>query len=203
MARRSSPDAGTELSTSSSITEYFHDVLTQALRNQGVTPQPSTEHYLVNLLEAYSHAQVDDRALALSLADAVAASLPERVAIMRELADRALFISGFFPDSIPGTRGLVDVDYYIAMGENAYATLARIARGPRDSAYAPVFGELSERFPRFVDVLNEVSAGSRLRTDRDLVRLYERWLRTGSQWVARQLEALGVSMRGTRSRALS
>ncbi len=183
------------LTLASSLAEFFREVLASALRNQGVSPnQQATEHYLVGLLEGYACGKLDDEALALRLKTALEAPPAVRAALLRELADRALFVSGFFPDSIPGRRGLVDVDYFMAMGESAYGLLAKGAvRGTREAVHQPVFGELAGRFGSFVEVLNEVSAETRLRSDRDLVRLYERFLRTGSGWVRRQLEALGMS----------
>ena len=184
------------LTMASSLAEFFRGVLASALKNQGVSPQQqATEHYLVALLEGYACGKLDDEALALRLKTALEAPPAVRAALLRELADRALFVSGFFPDSIPGRRGLVDVDYFIAMGEGAYGLLAKGAvRGTREATLQPVFGELAGRFSSFVEVLNEVSSETRLRSDRDLIRLYERFLRTGSGWVRRQLESLGMSL---------
>ena len=42
-----------------------------------------------------------------------------------------------------------------------------------------MYRELSAKFGRFVDVLNEVSE-KRGRRDAGVLRLYERWLQTGS-----------------------
>jgi len=184
------------LTMASSLADYFRDALASALRNQGVSPQQqATEHYLVALLEGYALGKLDDEALALRLKSALEAPPAARAALLRELADRALFVSGFFPGSIPGRKGLIDVDYFMSMGESAYGLLAQGAvRGTREAVHQPVFGELAGRFGSFVEVLNEVSSESRLRSDRDLVKLYERFLRTGSGWVKRQLEMLGMSL---------
>jgi hypothetical protein len=86
-----------------------------------------------------------------------------------------LFVSGFFSDSL--NRRLVDVDYYIQLGECAYGSLARTGDGTLND----VFDELSANFPAFVDVLTEVSERTALTSDADVLRLYERWLRTGSR----------------------
>jgi hypothetical protein len=54
-----------------------------------------------------------------------------------------------------------------------------------------VYRELSEKFPRFVDVVAEV----RRRCDfagTDVVKLYEQWLRTRDAWIEKKLRALGV-----------
>ena len=62
------------------------------------------------------------------------------------------------------------------MGEYAYGSLGR-----RDEdAFADVFSELATRFVGFADVLSEVSERSTLRSSTDVLRLYEKWLRTGS-----------------------
>ena len=70
---------------------------------------------------------------------------------LRKVGDQSLFISGFFSDSF--NRSLVDIDYYIHLGECAYRSLARHA----DHSLGDVFDELSDKFTTFVDVLGEVS----------------------------------------------
>jgi len=44
-----------------------------------------------------------------------------------------------------------------------------------------VFDELAEKFSGFVDVLGEVSERTGLTSNSDLLRLYEKWLRTKSR----------------------
>ena len=57
----------------------------------------------------------------------------------------------------------------------------RIAGARGDDALGDVFDELSDKFPAFVDVLGEVSERTALTSNADLLRLYEKWLRTGSR----------------------
>jgi hypothetical protein len=90
------------------------------------------------------------------------------------LVDRSLFISGFFSDSLK--RSLADVDYYMALGARAYQWL-----GEEDDVLRPVFLDLGQRFVSFVDVFSEVSERSALMSNNDLLRLYEKWLRTRSR----------------------
>ena len=97
-----------------------------------------------------------------------------------------MFISGFFADSL--NRGLVDIDYYIQLGERAYGSLARCG----DDAFGEVFDELSSKFPAVVDVLTEVSEQSALASNSDVLRLYEKWLRTGSRRSGDLLVARGI-----------
>jgi hypothetical protein len=93
---------------------------------------------------------------------------------LKQVGDASLFISGFFSDSL--RRSLVDVDYYVSLGGYAYGSLVA-----SDDSLSPIFAELSEKFVSFVDVLSDVSARTSLTNDTDLLRLYEKWARTGSR----------------------
>lgn len=178
-----------DLKLSSSLAEFFQGRIADALRNQGLAATTPTECYLVGLLADFTTAPPDDEPLALKLARAVQ-SPDERVRQLKEVGDTSLYVSGFFADSVQ--RRLVDVDYYIQMGGAAYSELARYFRGnPNSLVFGEVYDELGTKFPRFVDVFAEVSEGS-TNSDHDLVRLYERWLRTGSEWMERRLRAQGV-----------
>jgi hypothetical protein len=55
-----------------------------------------------------------------------------------------------------------------------------------------VFAELAAKFQRLVDALNDVSEMSWQNSDRDVLRLYETWLRTGSPRAHALLRELGV-----------
>jgi len=56
----------------------------------------------------------------------------------------------------------------------------------------PWSNELADNFVRFVDVLSEVSERASLGSNADLLRLYERWLRTGSPRSGQLLAERGV-----------
>lgn len=182
-----------------SALEFFHDRVTSALANQRVEATNDARFYLVSLLNDRLNAKpqgspdksLEDTPLALVLARALQASLSEQVTLLKALGDRALYVSGFFSDSL--ARQVVDVDYYVSMGEMAYGKLAGVMKGGRrPSAYAELYDELASRFPAFVEVLNEVSEGFSLTSNSGLLRLYERWLRTGSRRVADQLSKEGI-----------
>jgi hypothetical protein len=108
-------------------------------------------------------------------------------ASLKEIGDVALFVSGFFSDSL--TRKLVDVDYYVSIGGCAYNTLSRVEA---DEAFSPVFAELGEKFVGFVDVLAEVSERTSCSSNADLLLLYEKWLKTGSRRSGQLLVERGV-----------
>jgi hypothetical protein len=165
---------------SESPAEYFKELVETALERQQVAVRDLTSFYLVNLLTGFvqfdrSSAGAADEPLGMRLARALQAGGSRQRDGLREVGDLSLFISGFFADSL--TRSLVDVDYYIQLGECAYGSLAR--RG--DPALGDVFDELAGKFSACVDVLSEVSERSALASNSDVLRLYEKWIRTRSR----------------------
>ena len=91
-----------------------------------------------------------------------------------QVGDLSLFITGFFTDS--PTRSFVDIDYYVQLGEHAYASPARQG----DGTFGDVFDELSGNSPAFFEVLGEASERTTLTSNADLLRLCKRWQRTKS-----------------------
>ena len=183
------------------LREFFRDSVHEALERQQVGVDAHTEHYVVNLLTMFSRSEelfertpegVRLRPLALMLAEASAASTAEhRSRALQRLGDVSLFVAGFFAQSF--ARKLVDIDYHIAMGGRAYGTLAdSCGHGTRGRALVGVFAELAAKFQRLVDALNEVSEMSHRHTDRDVLRQYEIWLKTGSPRAREILLRLGV-----------
>jgi hypothetical protein len=186
----------------SNLREFFHDSMQKALRNQRVEVDDHTEHYVVNVLTMFSRSEelyestaegVRIKPLAHMLAAAVEApSAQQRDEALRRLGDVSLFIAGFFAQSF--ARKLVDIDYHIAMGGGAYGTLAENMRGTmRGQAFSAVFLELAAKFQRLVDVLNDVAEMAHTHTDKDILRLYEIWMKTGSPRAYSILRRLGVA----------
>ena len=184
------------------LREFFHDSVQTALRKQHVAVDDHTEHYVVNVLTMFARSEelyestpegIRLKPLARMLADASAApSSQQRDETLRRLGDVSLFVAGFFAQSF--ARKLVDIDYHIAMGGRAYGTLADNLRGSiRGQAFATVFLELAQKFQRLVDVLNEVAEMAYTHTDKDILRLYEIWMKTGSPRAFAILQRLGVA----------
>ena len=76
------------------------------------------------------------------------------------------------------------------MGGTAYKHVALHAEG--EDALKPTYHELSEKFGRFVDVLAEVSDQTQQKSEKDLLRLYEVWVRTKSERAAKALQEAGI-----------
>ena len=179
--------------------EYFRELVSEALSHRRLRVQETTEFYLVHLLARFLEsgelfAEREDgtretEPLAMMLLRALGESRQRRYEGLRRLGDTSLFVTGFFGDSL--ARSPVDASYYVAMGERAYDALAA-SRGPAGSA--ELFAELASRFEPLVDVLAEIAEMQDLRSNRGLVRLYERFLHTGSERLAQMLRDRGVAL---------
>jgi hypothetical protein len=162
--------------------EYFKELVDSALARQHLQAADLTAYYLVNLLCQFVRLDVrtagddHDQPLALRLARALESAGSEQRARLRKLGDFSLFTSGFFADSLQ--RQATDIDYYVSMGEYAYGSLSRYD----EDAFADVFADLSRRFVGYMDVLADISERTAFSAaaSQDVLRLYEKWLRTGS-----------------------
>ena len=184
----------------SNLQEFFRDHLHVALERQHLAVEDQTEHYVVNLLTLFARSdalyeQTPEgprlKPLITMLTEALEArSAGDRNRGLQRLGDVSLFVAGFFAHSF--ARKLIDVDYHVAMGGRAYSALAEgLGRG-RSRVLAQVFAELAEKFQQLVDALNDVSETSYHHSDRDILRLYEIWLKTGSRRSYQILRRLGV-----------
>jgi hypothetical protein len=184
-----------------SLREFFRDAFHAASANQHLDIDEQAEAYVVNLLTMFSRAEalyeptpegLRIRPLAHMLADALdAPTALARQRSLQRLGDVSLFVAGFFARSF--ARKLIDIDYHIAMGGNAYSSLAdTMQRSAAGRTFGGVYAELAQKFQRLVDALNEVSEMSYRHTDADVLRLYEIWIKTGSRRAHGLLQRLGV-----------
>jgi hypothetical protein len=174
-----------------SPTEYFRELVETAMQYQHVKAHEQTSFYVVNLLAGFVYPDQrarprEDDPLGIRLVTALHADGIAQRDGLRHVGDRALFVSGFFSDSLH--RSQIDIDYYNHLGAYAYGSLARLGH----PAFGGVFDELASKFTAFVDVLSEVSERTALTSNADILRLYEKWLRTGSPRSADLLSARGI-----------
>src|SRR5919199_2660044 len=188
-----------KLLSAQSIHDFFRELLSLAMENQRARVQHATELYLTNLLSGFLGIESllvreDDgslrrQPLALLLKEALDGEGPARTRALRRLGDTSLFVWAMFAESL--SASLVDVEYAIAMGTRAYDALgdvaARHGRGERS-----LWDELSEKFSQLVEVLNEVSERTLASSNAGLLRIYEKWIKTGSPRVATLLSQHGV-----------
>jgi len=183
------------------LTEYFRDALAGALTHQRIALDDHTAHYVVNLLTEFARSEQLHTglppgqrwpSLALLLSSACEArSAVEREMALQRLGDVSLFMAGFFAHGF--ARRLVDIDYHIAMGGRSYGLLAGTTTGCRRRALSLVWAELSAKFGKLVDALGEISDSAKIWSPVDILRLYEIWLKTGSDRARGLLSNLGVT----------
>ena len=174
-----------------SAVEYFKELVDAAILHQRLSATESASFYVVQLLAGFLRRPVEnadgsDSPLAIRLAQVLESGGVRQRNALREIGDVSLFVSGFFADSL--NRKTVDVDYYVNIGGYAYNVLSRV----ESDTFSPLFAELADKFIGFVDVLSEVSERSACASNADLLRLYERWLRTGSARSGQLLAERGV-----------
>ena len=108
-----------------------------------------------------------------------------RALMFRHLGDVSLYKAGFFQDSL--NKKIVDLDYYIEMGETAYHQVAKT-----ETSKSELYSELSDKFARFVDVFAEISDESNVQTEKDLLRVYKSWSETKNLRQERVLKKAGI-----------
>lgn len=178
--------------------DFFRELVASALDEQQIKVQPETEFYLVNLMNQFMTTDrlytrdgagvMKDEPLALLVKEALEASAPQAQSqLFRRVGDVSLYTAGFFQDSL--NRKMVDVDYYIDMGGTAYQ---QVASRSEEEVLRSVYGELAQKFASCVEVLAEVSHKTTPRTEKDLLRLYELWMRTRSGRAAKALQEAGI-----------
>ncbi len=182
-----------------SLLEYFKDAVERAAADVEVEISELAQFYLVDLLSRYTQARVlrepewgeREKSFGQALLESYSQSSEKRARILRQIGDTTLFLSGFFSDSFQ--KSLVDIDYYAAIGSTAYRNLeSLLAARIVDWGFEGVFDELSEKFLRVVDLFAEISdAGGRLQAG-NILRIYERWLRTRSPRDRKLLREAGI-----------
>lgn len=186
--------------------DFFHQSVGNAASRQRLPVSNNSLFYLSNLLVERGRIPEERSSEPDTLVELVykarAGRMGESITAWRELGDRALFVTGFFRQSL--SRRLVSVDYYRQMGAGAYHRLARLLAlpGGEQGGLDEIFGELAEHFVALSDLLQEVREDVRSAeafTDADIVRLYGEWLSTGSPRAAARLRELGVQAAARRA----
>lgn len=181
--------------------EYFNEMVNDAFVSRKIRTDFEVKNYIVRLLEFYLSAenlfekeQYDEtgkkkpQTLAEIYLTAVNSELNLKIDLLKKLGDRALYISGFFADSF--NRKLVDVDYYVNMGGNAYYQLSSSLENK--DPLKRVYSQFSKNFSDYVQVLTHISQKSMVSNNQSLLKLYDNYLRTGSEVAKEKLLEMGI-----------
>jgi hypothetical protein len=182
-----------------SVTGFFGEVVEDAMRARRVDATDGATRYLVGLLADYAHpdrrtGETLERPLTLLLDEALHAPDPaERFERLRAIGDGVLYGCGFFGDHF-AARG-VDPKYLHRLGTRAYGGASAMLGGRTDDHGPDLFAELADNFDAFAEVVADVSDATiamGMASSRGLLKVYERWLKTGSERLASALTSQGV-----------
>lgn len=188
-----------DIDLSGDLEGFFTDLVLRAMEERGVSATDATRTYVTGLLTDYARPgalsrDTLDRPLTLLLAEAEETAGGERFERLRALGDGALYVGGLFAEHLE-TRG-VALRYVSSVGARAYdGARSVLYRAGTTSPATDVFGELAERFDAFVELLGAVADRLMARgavQNQGVVKLYERWLRTGSSALGEALVAQGL-----------
>ncbi|MFW7378145.1 MAG: hypothetical protein ACOH5I_05010 [Oligoflexus sp.] len=180
--------------------DYFRSKVNSAASALNLQLKDEVEFYLVNLLCEFIQPQqlaVDeidllDTPLALIYKKAIESSPDMQIKIYKRLGDTSLYIAGYFQDSL--NRKTVGAGYYISMGATAYDKISNIMRDRHgETNFTRVYAELAKEFKNLVNLVTEVSEDVPGDAHRNLLAIYERWHRTGSEKLRKILEDQGIS----------
>lgn len=183
------------IDTSGKVESFFLENVEAACKNQNVETSGASQSYLAGVLADFvrpdSLSQALERPLTLMLDEALQTPPPDRFEKLKNLGDGTLYVSGFFGDHLEA-RGVND-GFVASIGGLAYRTAGNMLRG--GDSKLDLYGELAERFRTFVEVLAEVAERTSFspRTNAGALKLYEKWLRTGNDRIARELAAKGLT----------
>lgn len=141
----------TTILTDTAATALWHDLVREAEQRGHAPLDADLESYLVFLLMRHLRdAQLGDRVMALDYLLALQRRGTQRGQELRDVGDRCLLIAGLYPHQ--AEQRLVSLDYFIALGANAYSELASRTR----SAVGALYEHLAIAFARLVRVLVEL-----------------------------------------------
>ena len=164
---------------------YFNTVVKEFVAMSKETVSEESIFYLSHLLVNRSNIKnCYPETLAELRFMAIEGTKKQAIEAYRELGDRALFVSGFFRGSLQ--QRIVNVDYYYNMGSMAYASLLSLMG-------SPFFEELSKRFVFFSEIIRDIALHIR-GSNKDLIAVYEEWLRTKDPTLSRRLQRMGFNI---------
>lgn len=172
----------------SNPTEFFRELVREAIAARGVAAAEETEFYLVTLLEGLLHRTGDllERPLALTYLEAESGDPHESFQRYKHVGDTGLVVAGLFVECLE--RTLVQPAYYVQLGQLAYQ---RIADSETDQL-GPMFDEMARQYRELVGVLGAIGSRDLFSSDRDTLRIYRRWLAGRADADARELYRRGI-----------
>ena len=185
-----------------SCREYFTEVINEGMEKTKFYPSQLARFYLIEIMEQFlstenlfekkeknsdNEENLSTGTLAEMLLVATNQKQGIRINLLKKLGDTSLYISGFLGDSLK--YKIVDVDYYADIGCVAYQ---RLSKAIKDNSFQELYMEFATEFIKFMDLLTFFSHKSNLQNNTDLLRLYDKYIKTGSRLAKEVLETKGL-----------
>lgn len=181
-----------------SCKEYFAEVIDEGIEKTQFYPSHIARFYLLEIMEQFLSAdnlfeqtthteQNSTGTLAEMLLIATNEKQGFKISLLKKLGDTSLYMSGFLGDSLKDK--LVDIDYYADIGCVAYQ---RLSKSIQDTSFQELYMEFATEFINFMDLLTFFSHKVNVQTNTDLLRLYDRYIKTGSRIAEEFLKTKGL-----------
>ncbi|MCX6111858.1 MAG: hypothetical protein NTY22_01020 [Proteobacteria bacterium] len=176
---------------------FFSELLEVAIKNQKLRISDSAKVYLIDLLSRNvsnnelignnPRCPYADKPISIVFQQSLIEPINQRREMLKYVGDYSLYIGGYFNESL--NNKIIDVDYYISIGGQAFGNLSKITKS---SQTASLYYEIFNKFANLVDIFMEISFDTFITRAEDLIRLYDRWLQTGSNVLERKLMEKGI-----------
>lgn len=180
---------------------FFHERIASASHQLNIKLADEVEFYLVNLLTEFIdpsklkhefNSDVLTTPLVFLLKQTVEAPESKRPDMYRRLGDTSLYISGYFQDYFNDKA--FDINYFIMMGASAYNQAASLAKVRGNSTPGTkTLSNIAENFVQMVDVVAQAADHPGRVGPSDILSLYDRWNRTGSDRLRNILLEHGIT----------
>jgi hypothetical protein len=190
------------IALTSDLRSFFESECWDAIQRQGLRVSELTTSYVASVLARYSssqeyfvpHKDSENKTEVPSIVqlwlEGSSKDTLDQYRQMQFVGDIALFTSGFFSDRIE--RSLVDMDFYTAIGGQAYERAGKLRESLAQERSLNVFFELSSKFPEIKEVLAEIADRSLLTSEQGRLKLFERWMQTKNARLRRMLAENGI-----------
>ena len=169
-------------------TAQWHALIQEAKSNCNITLNEELESYLVFLLMRFINApEISQHIMALELLESAHQSMTSQQDTLRDVGDKCLLYSGFFPGLARKRR--VRISYYVKLGQTAYHSLADLSQALTSNLYH----DLYLQFVPMMDVLHAMREVNTLESALDPLQAEELYQDTGSVQALNKLQSLTQS----------
>ena len=177
--------------------DYFQELITQAAQDTQKSSRKESVQYLASLLndflkartEALNLSTFDNLTPSLALMEAGALATGNQFRLYKKIGDVSLFVSGLFLNAL--ARSMLDLDYYKTIGEKGYHLAHTVSA---EQTLKETFLDLSLNFLSYIEILHHVSTVIGLSGNKNLLYIYDQWIKTQSEFFERILRARGFDL---------